>query len=172
MSSVAELCIASKERSYLFSLYLLPNNSAVCLLALVLRGTMTRCSLFHFFLVTIRDFLDLLAKPLFSHLFYKIKSSYLFNLHQTEVIPYLRSPLPFFHNPFSVIRYNFCDGMTRTTHTFTVEVHSVAVHCHNMYDVFHSVIFQLFVTFFLPFAFGADAFSICDTRAPSLRSNN
>jgi len=35
MSSVAESCIASKEHFYSFSLYQLPNNFSVCLLAVV-----------------------------------------------------------------------------------------------------------------------------------------
>lgn len=131
MSLATELCIASKEHSYLFSLYPLPNNFSVHLLAFVLRGTITNHSLFHYFSFFSFPIFRPSAKSLFSHLFYKIKSSCLFNLHQTEVIPYLHSPLPCFHVPFSVVPYHFCDGMTRTAQTFTAKVHSMAAHCHN-----------------------------------------
>lgn len=125
LSSVAELCITSKEHFYSFSLYPLPNNFPVCLLALVLRGTMTShsVSLFNFFYHS-HIFRDP-ANILLIHLFHKLKRSHLFSLHWREVIPYFHSPSPCFHVPFSVLPYNFCDGMTRTTNPFTVEVLSV-----------------------------------------------
>jgi len=171
MSSKAELCIASKDYSSLFSLYHLPYNFTVCLLGSVLWQTMT--SLVHF-LWMVNIFHTLYQIPLQS----LILQDKEFSLSQS---PQNRGhskppslPLPCFHVTVSVVLYHFCDGIFWTTNAFsegecTVELSiAIMIWCLSLL-----AISQPFATFFLfCFVFGTAAFSAFNTWAPSLRGNN